>query len=530
MRFKNPILPGFYPDPSVCRVGEDYYLVTSSFEYFPGIPVFRSKDLVNWEQVGHVLTRRSQLDIQRVESSGGIFAPTIRYIKGKFYLVVTLTNIPATSFGKMIMGLQMKAHLPHKLYTNFIVTADNPEGPWSDPIFLDGQGIDPSLFEDEDGKVYYTRQEPQKYFFEDCVIRQQEYSPEKKELVGKMRTVWKGTGGPYLEAPHLYKINGLYYLLAAEGGTSYHHMIVVARADSPWGPFENCPHNPLICHLDKKDFSVQATGHGDLVRAHDGSWWIVFLGIRPKGGYFHNLGRETFLEPVTWKDGWPVINKGEGCFEEEEGPSLYHRAQETAKAFLEDFDKPELDLRWNFIRNPHEENYSLTDKKGYLRLRGSNVALSDLDSPSFVGVRQSNHKFRAKTLLEFDPTGEETAGICLINGRLNHVELLVGKGSVRLIQTRKRTGKELARMTIGDAVKGFTLEIEASEKGYAFFCSLSAGDRTRIGNIIDSRDLSTEDAGAMNFTGVYIGICAFSKKKGVPSSAYFDKFSYEPLS
>src|SRR4030042_2877344 len=220
--FNNPIISGFYPDPSICRVGEDYYLFTSSFEYFPGVPIFHSKDLVHWRQIGYCLTRKSQLPLNNVRASGGIYAPTLRYHDGTFYMVTT--NVDGGG--------------------NFYVTAKNPAGPWSEPVWLDHSGMDPSLFFDDDGKVYYTRHEGAG----DGYVAQRILNIETGKLEGPLRKIWGGTGGVWVESPHLYKINGKYYLTAAEGGTSYGHTQVIARSDSPWGPFESCPYNPILTH------------------------------------------------------------------------------------------------------------------------------------------------------------------------------------------------------------------------------------------------------------------------------------------
>jgi xylan 1,4-beta-xylosidase len=276
--YSNPILPGFYPDPSVCRVGEDYYLVTSSFEYFPGVPIFHSRDLIHWRQIGHCLTRPDQLRLAGVPSSGGIFAPTLRYHDGLFYMVTT--NV---SYGG-----------------NFYVFTDDPGGAWSEPVFVQQGGIDPSLCFDR-GHVYFTSTGESSLMG----IYQSEIDIKSGKKLTETRFLWSGTGGRYPEGPHLYHIGDYYYLMIAEGGTEYGHMETLARSQSPWGPFEPCPHNPLLTHRNESQSPIQGTGHADLVEAHDGSWWLVFLGFRPQRWQYHHLGRETFLAPVTWSAaGW----------------------------------------------------------------------------------------------------------------------------------------------------------------------------------------------------------------------------------
>ena len=277
--FTNPIIPGFYPDPSVCRVGEDYYLVTSTFEFFPGVPVFHSRDLVHWEQIGHCLTRPSQLPLQDAEPSGGIYAPTIRYHDGLFYMVTT--NVTCGG--------------------NFYVTATDPAGEWSDPIYVDQGGIDPSLFFDDDGKVYFVSNG-------DGCMSLCEIDPATGVKLAPTVKTWTGMGGRYPEAPHLYKINGMYYMMIAEGGTEYGHMETIARSASPYGPWEPSPRNPILTNRNTTmDMPIQATGHADLVQTQNGDWYAVFLAFRMTQGYFHHLGRETYLAPVVWEDGFPYI-------------------------------------------------------------------------------------------------------------------------------------------------------------------------------------------------------------------------------
>jgi xylan 1,4-beta-xylosidase len=281
--FHNPVIRGFHPDPSICRVGDDYYLAVSSFEFFPGVPLFHSRDLVNWRKIGHALTRQSQLDLSQARCSQGIFAPTLRHHEGTFYL--TTTNVGGGG--------------------NFLVTATDPAGPWSDPVWIDRDAFDPSLFFDDDGRVYYTRREGQR-------IAQAEIDVRSGRLGTPLRIIADAFSSTDAEGPHLYKSNGFYYLLCAEGGTGYGHMVTIGRSRSPWGPFESCPWNPILTHRHVIPSPIRYTGHGDLVQTPDGAWWMVFLGTRhhPRRGYcFHVLGREVFLAPVTWRDDWPIVNE-----------------------------------------------------------------------------------------------------------------------------------------------------------------------------------------------------------------------------
>jgi alpha-N-arabinofuranosidase len=500
--FQNPVIPGFYPDPSLCRVGDDYYLVNSSFEFFPGVPVFHSKDLVHWRQIGHCLTRKSQLKLDRARASGGIYAPTIRYHDGTFYMVTTLVDAGG----------------------NFYVTAKDPAGPWSEPVWLDRGGIDPSLMFDEDGTVYYTRHEG----MGDGYIGQSKLNLSTGKLEGGLTNLWRGTGGVWPEGPHLYKVNGKYYLLIAEGGTSYGHMIAVARSDSPWGPFAANPQNPILTHRDRPEHPIQALGHADFVETPNG-WWMVCLGIRPQGGRFHHLGRETFLAPVTWSaDGWPVVN-GNGKIElTMTAPRLPSHSWPVEPA-RDEFDKGQLALAWNFLRNPYDADWSLSARAGFLRLSGSAVTMNDRESPAFVGRRQTDLTCAASTRLSFDParTNEE-AGLVLRGNERFHYELGVtlneGKRQAFLRKTLNGKVNEPVRyenIGAGDVV----LTVAATPLSYSFSVKAPDGLPTALGTATTA-DLSSEKVGG--FTGVYVGMYATGngQKSSVPAD--FDWFEYRP--
>lgn len=503
--FKNPILAGFYPDPSVCRVGDDYYLVHSTFEYFPGVPIFHSRDMVHWRQIGHVLTRPSQLPLEKMRSSGGVFAPTLRYHDGTFYLVTT--NVWGTS--------------------NFFVTATDPAGPWSEPTLLDREGIDPSLFFDDDGTVYYIRH----VGGGDGYIGQQVLDLKTGKLQGEMKKIWGGTGGVWAEGPHMYKKDGKYYLMISEGGTSYGHRVTIARSDSPWGPFEACPHNPILTHMDRPEHALQALGHADLVET-PASWWAVFLGIRPQGGQLHHLGRETMLAPVTWDaDGWPMIGDGGKVEVEMAAPKLEpHELPEEAAR--DEFDGDKLGMSWMFLRNPRDTDWSLSERPGFLRLNGSAVTLSDQDSPAFVGRRQTGLAASAKTRLEFEPKHEnEEAGITVRANDANHVDMGVtlcdGKKQLFL---RKVLGGKLEGIEYFDAGPGaVVLSVAATPTEYTFNGGADKGDTgslTRLGTI-ETKQLSTEKA--TGFLGAVLGLYATGNGKASTTPADFDWFEYRVL-
>jgi len=504
--FQNPVITGFYPDPSICRAGEDYYMVHSTFEYFPGVPVSHSKDLVHWRLIGYCLTRESQLPLKKMRASGGIYAPTIRYHKGTFYMITTIVDGGG----------------------NFYVTATDPAGPWSEPIWIkDGGGIDPSLLFDDDGTVYYHRQQGGRH---GCTA-QATIDIKTGKLEGKLKEIWRGTGGIWPEGPHLYKINEKYYLMISEGGTSYGHMVTVAHSDSPWGPFESNPNNPILTHANRHRHPIRALGHADIVKTPDG-WWMICLGIRPQGGNFHHIGRETFLAPVSWsEDGWPVVN-GNGTIEMSmPAPKLPQHCWKEAPA-KDDFNDNKLALVWNFLRNPYEGDYSLKERPGYLRLNGSAVTLNDKDSPAFVARRQTDFNCVASTLLEFDPKSEnEEAGLVARQNDKHHYEIGVtlrqGKRQVFLRKVLK--GKTVEPIKYVDIQPGpVVLSVKASPLSYEFSCTSSTGAQESLGTAL-TKDVSVEAIGfedGMCFTGVCFGMYATGNGKKCTTPADFAWFEY----
>lgn len=486
MKYRNPVIPGFHPDPSICRVGDDYYLVTSSFEYFPGVPIFHSRDLIHWRQLGHCLTRRSQLPLAGAKPSGGIFAPTLRHHRGRFYLITT--NI---SHGG-----------------NFIVHATDPTGPWSEPVWVNQPGIDPSLFFDDDGTVYFTG----------TGITQFQIDPDTGRALSEKKIIWSGTGGQYPEGTHLYKIRGRYYLMIAEGGTEYGHMETIARSDHPMGPFEPCPHNPILSHRSFQS-PIQCTGHADLVEDPRGNWWAVCLGVRPQGyPPCHHLGRETFLAPVCWTpDGWPVIGDAGHLALEMDADCLPPQPW-PAPPVREDFNTPHLGPDWNFLRNPNPANWSLTERPGHLRLRGSPVTLDDEDSPAFVGRRQQHFDCAVRTRLEFAPArATDEAGLTVYMNPRHHYEVAV-RGMQIIV--RRRIGSLVADVATAPAPRGpVTLRIEATPLTYRFYTD------DRFLAEAETRYLATEVAGG--FTGVYFALYATGHGARCAAPADFDWFDYE---
>lgn len=399
--FKNPILPGFHPDPSLCRVGEDYYMVTSSFEWFPGLPIFHSKDLVNWEQIGHVLNRPSQLQMKDgLKASWGLWAPTIRYHNGLYYVICTATGCGG----------------------NFFVTAKNPEGPYSEPIFIkDAPGIDPSLFFDDDGKVWYCgsingndKIPPRSYPAEDRIYVQQ-LDLATGEFIGKRHIVSSGyaINSPYAEAPHIYKIKGKYYLLIAEGGTWENHAVSVFTSDQVTGPYIPFICNPVLTHRHLgNEIDITTVGHADLIQTQNDDWYAVMLGVRPIEGY-NMLGRETFLTSVSFQGEQPIFNPGIGrVLMEDKFPNLPEFPVDLLP-IRDDFDSDSLRYCWNFLRTPFEKWYELKNSNLLLNLRPQKA--TELTNPSLVARRVEDHHFKAAVSMAFKPSSvNEEAGMIIM--------------------------------------------------------------------------------------------------------------------
>lgn len=499
--FKNPIIPGFYPDPSICRVGEDYYLVTSSFEFSPGVPLFHSKDLINWDQIGYVLTRKSQLNLEGCQTSGGIWAPTIRYNNGRFFMITTNFDNGG----------------------NFYVWTDDIRGEWSDPIWVEQEGIDPSLFFDDDGTVYLTS----KYEHKECQgIGQCTINIETGEMLSETRLIWLGSGGKYPEGPHLYKRNGMYYLMIAEGGTEYGHMETIARSVSPWGPFESCPRNPILTHRDTTLDKFQAIGHADLIDTPQGDSWIVFHGIRPTQYMFHHLGRETMIAPVTWDShGWPLVSDGRNI-----SPNMMvdrlvelHPFSEPEKCDF--FDAKTLGMCWNYIRNPDLNNYKIAKRSsGGLGLRGGRYKLDDYGSPTFIGRRQQHFNVRVQTLMDFLPADEnEKAGLTVFHTNEHHYDLMIAqKNGNRIATLRKRVGDMLTMSSsiLLPSQGKVLLRIDSTKLTYSFFVGTCEKDLKLVGQ--GRTQLISTECMVSTFTGCYLGL--FSEG----GTAWFDYFIYDP--
>lgn len=478
MKYRNPVIPGFYPDPSICRAGDTFYLVTSSFQFFPGVPLFESKDLLNWTQIGHVLTRESQLPLGTADSTGGIYAPTIRCNNGRFYMVTTNVSIGG----------------------NFFVWTDDIHGEWSEPIYVEQDGIDPSLYF-EDGKAYFMSNGTDDEGVHGIV--QCEIDIETGKKLSSVKCIWQGTGGRFLESPHLYHIGKYYYLMASEGGTEYGHMVVYARGESIYGPFMSYAQNPVLTNRNLGGYLLQGCGHADLVDDAQGNWWMVHLGFRQIGEWVmhHTTGREVNLALVTFgDDGWftaGIEGTNRLTVETDRLPQIEQRPLPVRT-----FENTKVGREWVFMKNPDMRYYDLSSDG--CKLRSNGVSLSDPQAaPTFLGIRQQEMNMTLTVSVDV-PEGE--AGVTCYMTPDQHYEVAA---------RRTAEGIEVfRRITIGDISVEFnrtalcagnvTLGIKVTNYTYAFYAIQD--DRKYSLGCGQAKFLSTEVAG--NFTGVLFGLYA----------------------
>ena len=510
--FYTPILPGWYSDPSICTNGEgDYFLVTSTFTYFPGVPIFHSRDLVNWKQVGHVLSRPSQLvNMVGQHVSGGIFAPAISYNPhNKTYYMIT-TNVGAG---------------------NFYVKTQDQIGKWSDPIRVpEVGGIDPSIFFDEDGKAYVVNNDEAPDFKAEYdghrTIRVQEFDWKNDKMVGPRKIIVNKGVHPeekpiWIEGPHMYKINGKYYLMDAEGGTSVNHSEVIFRSDSPWGPFKAWERNPILTqrHLSpNRPNPITCAGHADLVQAAEGDWWAVFLACRPINNRFENLGRETFLLPVEWsEDGFPIITQGDEVVPMIQCRKGVKRGENVTFgnfSVSEEFGDSILDMQWMTLRGPATDLYSLTETPGYLTLKCGEKSSKERDVPALVCRRMQHHEFQTETRMYFNPeSAEEKAGLLLFKDEFHQYFMAVSQSENGRQITLTQIGREdkvLATNPVPADATCFDLKVVSKGLTYDFLYSIDKGKEWKsLCDNVDAGYLSTAVAGG--FTGTTIALYATKK-------------------
>ena len=527
--FQNPIHSGFYPDPSICRVGDDYYMVTSSFVYFPGLPIFHSRDLVHWEQIGHGISSPDQLDYKNCETSLGLWAPTIRFHDGMFYIINTFVS----------GGREAQRD-------NYIITAKDPAGPWSKARFIQGaDGIDSSLFFDDDGRMWYTGNyicnTPQYEGHHGIYLC--ELDRETYQFKGGRKIIWDGikTRSKWIEAPHIYFENGWYYLIVAEGGTFTNHSVMMARCRTIDGDYEICPRNPIVSHRHLSlEHQISVVGHGDLVETQKGEWWMVLLGVRPYEGAHFNLGRETFLIPVIWEsDGWLRVDNENGLVNPEERlPDLPVWLPEPDLS-SDNFESRKLHHRWNTIHPAAQPFYSLEERPGCLRLFLKPETLNEICTPAFVGRRQQHKRFRIQAAMDFLPTaGSEEAGLALIQDDRFHYRCTVTAGAgftgspvrperiLRLTECRNHVQTVLAE-TILPSEGRIYLTVTADTQGYHFYY----GENDQTMRILYRGADPTLLSSLVNegFTGAYLGMYASSNHTVSANHADFDWFLYEGL-
>lgn len=535
---KNPILSGVYPDPSICRVGDDFYMVCSSFELYPGLPVFHSKDLAHWQQICYAMTMENGFHVEANILSGGVMAPTIRYHDGTFYII----NCNFNDQG------------------NYIITANDPAGPWSAPHWLDDvPGIDASIFFDEDGTCYVMGTGNVVRRADGTMERgiwAAEYDIHNFKRKGEAVPIWdsalRGAASP--EAPHIYKVDGWYYLVIAEGGTEHYHCVTVARSREVLGWYEGNPANPVITH---RQFGfhcpIANVGHADLVDTPSGHWYAVLLASRTVEGYYKNLGRETFICPVIWEREWPVFSPESGKVD------WTYPADETlpwcssqAVAARDDFDQEVLDLKWNFWGTPYQGFWHIKDSRLYLKCLPKGMAEELLplsmerekirdDCISVLFRRQEHTCFDVQCEMTFAPEGKEAAGILIMQAENHHyrVEMFSddrGKKWIRLVLTTadfqvpphipgfesKTKEQELACVPWNKTDVFFTLKVRGQD--YSFYYGEDPTHETPLMKHGDGRLINPEIVSGM--MGTMIGVFATGNRTESKNQASFDWFSY----
>jgi alpha-N-arabinofuranosidase len=510
--YQNPVAAGFFPDPSITRRGDDYYMVLSSFSYTPGLPILHSTDLVNWQLIGHALNRASQVDMSGMQVSRGIFAPTIRYHDGTFYIITTVVDKGG----------------------NFILTATDPAGPWSEPIWLpEVEGIDPDMFFDDDGKVYISHngEAPGEALYEGHrAIWMWQYDPVKKAVLPDSKKLLVNGGVDlstkpiWIEAPHIYKHNGWYYLVCAEGGTADQHSAVVFRTRSLSEPFVPYGDNPILTQRDlpaDRANPITTAGHADLVQLPDGQWWAVFLATRTYDQTFFNTGRETFLLPVSWKDEWPtILPQGQEIPYRHPAPtglisSIGAMTQTGNFNWRDEFDNQSLKPDWNLLREFDQSWLSLDGQN--LLLSAKAVGMDSLSQPAFIGRRQQHTSFETSTSLVV-PKGKISAGLVAFQNEQYHyylgVKTAAGKTTVFLEQAKGAKPSLISSKDLAANTEQLRLRVQGKAGEISFYYADQTGDWQQLGQVQDAKILSTQVAGG--FVGTTLGVHARQEKEDKP--------------
>jgi len=536
MKIQNPILPGFNPDPSIVRVGDDYFIATSTFEWYPGVQIHHSRDLVHWRLVTRPLRRASQLDMRGDPDSCGIWAPCLTHADGKFWLIYT----DVKRYGRAAQAGAGGGATMRDTH-NYLVTCDTIDGEWSDPIFMNSSGFDPSLFHDDDGRKYFVNMlwdyRPGVNRFAGIVL--QEYSVTERKLIGERKNIFKGTSIGFTEAPHLYKRNGYYYLITAEGGTGWGHAVTLCRSRAIDGPYELHPDTYVLTSRDRPEVELQRAGHADIVDTQSGETYMAYLCGRPLRNRGRcALGRETAIQRMIWgNDGWLRTLDGKGTAESVSESSLRpHEFQATP--MRRDFDEFALPIEFQWLRTPHSDQlFSLSARPGHLRLFGRESIGSHFHS-SLVARRQQAHCYTASTIVDFEPQHyQQCAGlVCYYN---------TAKFHYLYVSRDETTGKHLrVHSALPDQVQAdvFTapiavpsgpieLKVDVDFERMYFSYRVTGGEWTRVPQLFDASILSDEASapGQPNFTGAFVGV-ACQDMAGTAMTADFDWFDYQEVS
>ena len=553
MKIQNPVLTGFNPDPSICRVGDDYYIATSTFEWFPGVQIHHSKDLVNWRLLPHPLKRVSQLDMRGNPNSGGVWAPALTYADNQFWLIY--------SDMKVVDGAYKEGH-------NYLVTCQEIDGCWSEPIYLNSSGFDPSLFHDQDGRKWLVNMlwdyRLGKNSFAGIVL--QEYSVTEKKLIGDIKNIYLGTHLKLTEAPHLYRINNYYYLITAEGGTSYEHAVTIARSKTIDGPYETHPDNPILTSWHDPHNYLQKCGHASIVDTPDGQWYLAHLMGRPihqtneelivSGGLggisrgrdqatqnimgdrgYCPLGRESSIQKLEWRDGWPYVIGGKEGAKEVAAPNLVEVKFPPTHLEVDQFEEVKLNINFNTLRIPFTEKIgSLSARENHLRLYG-NESLTSKFTQSLVARRWQSFNFEAETAVDFKPTTfQQSAGLVNYYNTENWTALRVTWDEslgrcLSLMTCDNFSFNQLLfpKISIPDECEYVYLRVNVHVETYQYSYSFDGRNWEKIAILLDATKLSDDYIeGGGFFTGSFVGMQC-EDMSGQRAVADFKYFKYQEI-